>query len=62
MATTIALPALTLSVRDAAFELSCSEDLVRSLIARKQLRAHRVGSRILIRRDDLEQLLDATRI
>lgn len=61
-ATTITIPALALSVADAAWELACSQDHIRKLIARGQLPASRVGARIVIRREDLEQLLLHTRI
>jgi excisionase family DNA binding protein len=53
---------LTLSVADAARELSCSDDHVRGLISRRQLPASRIGTRVIIRRDDLEELLVRSRI
>jgi excisionase family DNA binding protein len=61
-ATTITIPSLAMSCADAAFELGVSTDHVRKLIATGQLPASKVGSRILIRRTDLETLLLRSRI
>jgi excisionase family DNA binding protein len=62
MAHTVAVPSLTLSVAECAWELACSEDFIRTLIARKQLPASKVGGRILIKREAVEQLLSRTQL
>jgi excisionase family DNA binding protein len=59
---TVTIPSLTLSVADAAFELSCSQDHVRTLIREGELPASRIGARIVIRREDLEELLLRNRL
>jgi excisionase family DNA binding protein len=62
MGTTIVLPTLALSVQDCADELGVSAQHIRRLISSKQLPASRIGNRIVIKREDLEQLLDANRL
>jgi excisionase family DNA binding protein len=59
---TVTIPSLALGVQDAAFELGCSTDFIRARIKAGDLPASKVAGRILIRRDDLEQLLSRTRL
>lgn len=47
-----------LSLDQAAHELGCSRDTVRRMISRGELKAYRVGSRLIrIRRQDLERAI-----
>jgi excisionase family DNA binding protein len=62
MSTTIVLPTLALSVQDCADELGVSTQHVRRLIASKQLPASRIGNRIVIKREAVEQLLSRTQL
>lgn len=58
MGTTVfALTPMCMSLQDASVELACSEDTVRRLIAQKKLAASRVGRRLVVRRDSLENFL-----
>lgn len=52
----------SLSVAEAAHELSCSPDHVRKLISRSELPASRLGRRLVIRRSDVEAMLLQNRV
>jgi excisionase family DNA binding protein len=59
---TVTIPSLALSVADAAFELGVSTDFIRARIKAGELPASKISGRVLVRRDDLEQLLSRTRL
>ena len=61
-ATTPRLPARRLSVEQAAPVLGVSVYMVRSLVRQHRLPYYRVGRRIVLDRDDLEQFLQAHRV
>jgi excisionase family DNA binding protein len=61
MSTTTTIPS-TLSVRDAAESLGVSTDFLYGLIAKKKLSAHKVGSRILLKPEAIEDLLSRSRV
>ena len=62
MATTVIDLPVTVGIAEAASALSVSPDLVRDLIARRELPASKVGARVLIKTSDLERLLLRNRL
>jgi excisionase family DNA binding protein len=62
MGSTFVVPTLALSIQDCAEETGLSTQHIRRLVASKQLPASRIGSRIVVKREDLERLLDANRL
>jgi excisionase family DNA binding protein len=61
-ATTTSMQARRLSVEQAAPVLGVSVYMVRSLVRQRRLPYYRVGRRIVLDRDDLEQFLQAHRV